>query len=193
MIRVFTFIHKIDWRKIPNVVFLYHTLVKAFNPYNSPCPTCTAVGYLKWHDKYKRNLVTYENGNVQDNPILVKRVYCASCKTASAVLPDVLVPHKTYSLFFILYVLRAYILRKDTVVNLCSHFGISVTTLYAWKKRYTLHRKLHLGKLEKYLFEKDPYLKKPIKDCLFIYLHNFYKEYKFSFLQYYKAAESGST
>jgi transposase-like protein len=46
------------------------------------------------------------------------------------------VPHKSYSILFILHVLKAYFFREETVAALCLRYGIGVATLYAWKKQY---------------------------------------------------------
>ena len=53
-----------------------------------------------------------------------------------AIIPTNLIPFTPYSLSFVLTVLDAYANRACTVVELCAHWQIAVSTLYAWKKRY---------------------------------------------------------
>lgn len=89
-------------------------------------------------------------------------------------------------------VLRAALLRTVSIEVLCKQYGIAVSTYYRWKNRYRTYKSLHLDKLEKYLFEKDPFLTDPINICATNFLYEFYQCFGFSFLEYYKAAESRS-
>lgn len=193
MIRLFTFLYKTDLTKLPDTLSLFCEIDKSFHIDSAHCPECKSTGHLTMHDDYQRNLVAYENGSVQENQVKVRRVECSSCSTTSAILPDVIVPHKTYSIMFILHVLKAYYFRKETVVALCSRFGIAVATLYAWKKRYLIHKMIYLGKLERYFHEQDPHLSKPVEVFFTDFLASFFKQFGFSFLQYTKAAQTDSS
>lgn len=193
MIRLFTILYKLDFKRLPTSVAIFTAVDKSFHLHSAHCPKCTAKGHLAKHDDYERNLVSFENNCLQENLITVRRVACSSCKTTSAILPDVIVPYKSYSILFILQVLKAYFFKQETVVALCSRFGIGTATLYAWKKRYLSHKKISLGKVEKYLFERDPHLLKP-QDVFFTdFLQNFFQRFGFSFLQYSRATISDSS
>ena len=193
MIRLFTILYKLDLNKNYSVISLFRDVEKSFHLHSAHCPKCKAKGHLSFHDNYGRNLVTYENEHVQENHIIIRRVYCSSCDKTSAILPDIIVPHKSYSILFILYVMKVYFFKTMTVAALCSHFGISVATLYAWKKQYLSHKKLDLGKLEKYLFKQDPHLSEPITIFRSDFLHDFFQRFGFSFLQYARATISDSS
>ena len=56
-----------------------------------------------------------------------------------AILPQTIIPFTAYSLLFILTVLADYVNRTCTVEEVCAHWHIAVSTLYAWKKRYMEH------------------------------------------------------
>jgi len=193
MLRLFTILYKLDFSKFPTALSLYNAVDQGFHLHSAHCPKCKAKGHLSLHDSYRRYLVVYENGAVQVDWITVRRVKCSSCDTTSAILPDVIVPYKTYSILFILQVLRAYFFKEDTVTALCSRFGIAVATLYAWKKRYLSHKALDLGKLEKYLFQRDPHLRDSLAACSDGFLHAFFQRFGFSFLQHSLATEYDSS
>lgn len=80
--------------------------------------------------------------------VTVQRCRCGSCGHTHALLPATLVPYSSYSLRFILSVLRAYFLRTDTVAGICERVGIAISTLYRWKKLFLTHKQLWLGVLE---------------------------------------------
>lgn len=192
MIRLFAILHKINLNELPSAMSILKSINKAFHIHGAHCPKCKAKGHLTFHDGYSRNLVAYENGEIEENLIIARRVICSSCNTTHAILPDVIVPYKSYSIMFILQVLKAYFFRKESVAALCARFGIAVSTLYAWKKRYLTHKTLNLGKLEKYLHTQDPHLSEPEKICFTNLLYSFFQKFGFSFLQYSYATQSGS-
>jgi hypothetical protein len=212
MIRLFTLLYKMDLNALPSAVEIFKTVAKEFNVYRESCPNCKAKGRLGYHSAYDRDLVAYENGNVQENRVTVRRFECTSCNKTHAALPDVIIPYNSYSIIFIFHVLKAYFFKSksETVVDLCIRFGIAVTTLYVWKKRYLKHKTLHLGKLEKYLQTQDPHpgcvgeqqtlafatsLTQPERICFTNILSGFFQKYGFSFLQHspHIATQSGGT
>jgi len=81
-------------------------------------------------------------------------------------------------------VLIAYYEREATVVDICSIFGIAVSTLYEWKKLIVAHKEFMLGVL---ISRKTPALSfmrsllgsGNISDIL----HRFFRKYAFSFMQ----------
>ena len=194
MVRLFIFLLKLDIHKLQTAASIYYAAMKGFNIHTQPCPGCGAKGYLTWHDKYNHHLVDYYDDKLQEGSVEIRMVSCSSCKETHtyAVLPDIFVPHKSYSILFILLVLRASILRKESVEALCRRYGISTSTYYSWKKRYCTCKSLHLDKFEKYLFEKDPHLTGHINICSTSFLNGFFKRFGFSFLQYFNTVETGS-
>lgn len=192
MIRLFTILYKLDFTKLPSARSIFKAVDKRLNTATEHCPICGTRGGMSGHDAYEHDLVEYGPGGLTDDRITVRRVICKSCDKTSAVLPDVLIPHKSYNIIFILTVLKAYYFRKEPVAMVCARYGISVSTIYAWKRRYLSHKCLHLGRLEKYLFYEDPHIAKPSDICFTEFLCDFFRRFGFSFLQYKEATESGS-
>jgi len=185
MIRLFTVLFNIDLNTLPTALSLFHAVYKGFNIHKVHCPGCNALGCLKEHDKYTHNLVDYYANSLQEGQVEVHRALCSSCGGTFAVLPDLLIPYKSYSILFIMMVLKAYYFKKETVTALCSRYGISVSTLYAWKKRYLAHKTLNLGKLAKYFYPEDPHLSEPCNICFTPFLYDFFSRFGFSFLQFH--------
>lgn len=153
MIRAFTVFCKLN--------FIRHTDLELFNkatqdfskeklPYLVlQCPHCGAKR-PQWSefDPYERYLISYENGVTITRRISVPRIMCSSCGHTHAVLPEIIVPYKPHSLIFVLTVLRDYYLSRMTVGELCAKYMIAVSTLYAWKRLFLIHKRLWLGILE---------------------------------------------
>jgi len=113
------------------------------------CPFCGAKHpHWSYHDSYDRYLISFEMGATVTHTIEISRILCSSCEHTHAILPEVIIPHSSYSLPFLLSVLRDYYLSSMTVGALCDKYQISPSTLYAWKHLFTLHKKLWLGILE---------------------------------------------
>jgi hypothetical protein len=119
-------------------------LFRLFTPSKEDCPKCRALSRLKPHASYERDLISIHDGRRREDRVRIKRVLCKSCITTHALLPDILIPKSSYTLRFIIYVLRAYLNRSGTVEELCSHYQISISTLYRWKKRFRDHANLLL-------------------------------------------------
>jgi len=189
MIRLFSFLYRREPPEFPCALTLFKELQKKFHPESGRCAKCGAGGHLEWHCSYPRNLVVYEDGKVKDHDVDIDRVICNSCGATSAVIPDILVPRKIYSILFILAVLRACLLYHWTVARLCVHFGISAATYYAWKKLYLSHKKLDLGVLEKYIAGNDSHLRDPQRILRCDLLYSFFARFGFSFLEYSKTTK----
>jgi hypothetical protein len=168
--------------------------MKHFNIHGSRCPKCGSKGHSSFHDTYDHHLTDYYGGQIQEGSAEIRVASCSSCEHTYSVLPDLFVPHKSYSILFIILVLRASIIRTGSIEALCSRYGIAVSTYYRWKNRYRTHKSLCLDKLEQYFFEKDPQLAgaAPVDICFTSSLYDFYSRFGFSLLQYSKASESGS-
>ncbi len=112
------------------------------------CPFCGAK-HPTWsyHDSYTRYLISYENRCPVSYIIDITRIICSSCKHTHAILPEIIIPHSSYSLIFVLSVLKDYF-NKMPVKQVCEKYQISVSMLYGWKHLFLLHKKLWLGILE---------------------------------------------
>ena len=113
------------------------------------CPTCGTLGRCKPHGDYERDMITIHNGVRKEYKILIPRVICDSCDTTHAIIADVLIPHSSYSLRFVLHVVRAYFNRDCTVSVMCERFGISISTFYDWRNLFKEHANLWLSALHR--------------------------------------------
>lgn len=117
-------------------------------PWDQVCPICGAKGCMDPSGHYERYLVSWQDGSVISQTVTVERYQCVSCGHTHAVLPSCLIPYKSYSLRFILIVLRSYFLRICPVEQLCERYGISISTLYRSIKLFKRQKALFLGVLE---------------------------------------------
>jgi hypothetical protein len=92
------------------------------------CAACGAFGRCAPYASYTRWVVSIQRGVREEYELCVERVICNSCGHTHALLSDVLIPYGSYSLRFILHVLRAYLIRMGTVAALCVSFSIAVST-----------------------------------------------------------------
>jgi hypothetical protein len=183
MIRVFCAFGKTYFNKISDLS-LFNQFMDSFNAEYIPCPSCGARHSCSNFAFYPRNIISYDEGSVVCNIISVPRVECSSCDSTHAILPDILIPHGSYSLSFILKVLRAYFLGKRTVVSLCSHFQISVSTLYAWIHLFKKQKSLWLGILKNAQVSSHGFLNLILSDKTFT--DSFHSTFKISFMQNFK-------
>ena len=126
----------------------FYNFMDTFQVDKATCPHCGAKFNCTFFSSYSRNMITFENSSNTCHNISITRVYCNSCKHTHAVLPDNLIPYGSYSLSFILTVLRAYFLGTNTVASLCDYFQISISTLYGWKYLFNEQKLLWLGILD---------------------------------------------
>lgn len=119
-----------------------------FSPYGSSCPMCGTRGGLRPHGTYTRYLVSAGKDGVQEQRVTLSRYQCVSCGHTHAAHPSCLIPYSSYSLSFVLRVLRLYFLRLHPVSRLCEHFGISISTLYRFRDLFLAQKKLWLGLLQ---------------------------------------------
>ncbi len=106
----------------------------------STCPTCGAPATAFHKDgSYKRDFICYEEGAPVYHKIVVHCVECSSCGHSHALEPSVIVPYSSYSIGFLLQVIHAKMIgRFKTVLELCEHFQIGVSTYYRILKKYML-------------------------------------------------------
>jgi len=192
MIRLFTALCKTYLKELSEKQrFLAAT--KEFSHLGEACPKCGARGKLSEHGDYGRGLLSYEEGQIADASLRASRLYCSSCESTHALLPDIVVPYSPYSLLFMLAALIAYYERAMTVEKICAHFGIAVSTIYDWKDRMAFHKDLMLGLL---ISQKAPslgFLRSLIRSRrLSETLRRFYQRHSFSFMQRRSAPATSS-
>ena len=163
---------------------IFQEATNGFIHQNTRCPNCGAAGKLTPYDDYSRHLVSYENNEVVERVIRPLRFACGSCDTTHALLPDILIPYSPYSLRFKLLVMVAYFERTSTVVAICEHFHIAVSTLYAWKSLLLEQKELMLGTLVNRGESAPAFLQSLLSSgALPERLCSFFRRYAFSFLQ----------
>jgi len=106
--------------------------VRSFNPYDFPCPKCSCK-FPNWrrHDHYPRYIIAFEKGKSKTYDVAIERYSCSSCDHTHAVIPEFLVPYRSYSLFFILSVMKEYFTKSLTVVKMCEKYNIAISTFYS--------------------------------------------------------------
>ena len=79
------------------------------------CPISGAKHTCSPHDSYERYLISYESKQTIYYHVSITRVICESCGHTHAILPEVVIPYGSYSILFILTVLRDYYIRSSSV------------------------------------------------------------------------------
>lgn len=190
MIRVFCAFGKTFFNKISDLV-LFNRFMDTFKAKKVTCPSCGSKHSCSKFAFYTRNMISYEKGTVVCRIVSIPRVYCNSCDSTHAILPDILIPHGSYSLTFILSVLNAYYQGKQTVAYLCSHFQISVSTLYTWVHMFKLQKKLWLGVLRNAQVSSLEFLDHIL--TVESFTDSFHSTFKVSFMQNLKTTLSDSS
>jgi transposase-like protein len=149
-----------------------------------PCPNCGAK-HPTWsyHESYERYLISYQNKTIITDTIDVTRIMCSSCKSTHAILPEIIIPFSSYSLIFVLSVLKDYYMSNKTVTSLCEKYQISISTLYEWKRLFLLHKKLWLGIIENIYQDSLEFLSSIPDIDTSDKLYSFFSNNNISFLQ----------
>jgi len=183
MIRLFKSLCKSVLEKLSDEA-IFQEATDGFNYHNERCPGCGATGTLRPYGDYYRNLVSHDGEKIIESRVNPLRFECVSCNTTHALLPDILIPYSPYSLRFMLTVLVAYYERSMTIEALCAHYGVAVSTLYAWKCRLLEHKDLLLGMLASLKEPVQVFLQGLLASIqLSDQLSDFFRRYGFSFLQ----------
>lgn len=165
---------------------LLQRALHSLDPANCVCPACGAAHSCTLHSHYHRDFICIDHSNTVCHSVSIPRLICSSCNHTHAFLPASLIPHASFSLFFILTVLRSYFLRNNTVAHICEHFSIATSTLYQWLHLFSLQKELWLGILKNAAASSDGFL-----DLLFNqehFLTSFFHKFRFSFLQGHQPA-----
>lgn len=188
MIRLFTVFCKQNFKILP-AKQLFLSAMKEYSieviPFlKLPCPNCGAK-HPTWayHDSYERCLISYENNSIITDTIDITRIICSSCKSTHAILPEVIIPFRSYSLLFVLSALKDYFTKGITVAALCDKYQISLSTLYEWKHLFDTHKKLWLGILEDIYQKSLDFLSSILNSNMSGGLGIFFSNNKRSFLQ----------
>lgn len=152
---------------------------ESLNHTDGICPVCHAKACLSAFASYTRYLVEWKDGLVVIHEVIVQRYQCSSCGRTHALLSSALVPYSSYSLRFILVVLRDYFQGRTCVQQLCSNAGIAVSTLYRWKALFLAHKALWLGVLEDLRISAKTFL----EGMDGVLLQRFFRTFPVSFLQ----------
>lgn len=185
MIRKFTVFCKLNYISL-SALQLFEQFMDNFRIEDCVCPTCGAKHACCPHDSYGRYLISYESGEPVYYHVNVPRVICESCGHTHAILPEIIIPYGSYSILFILIVLRDYYTHSGSIQELCDKYQIAVSTVYLWKLLFQKHKKLWLGVLEGAARKDSDFL-----DFLMGFsirglsqgLKHFFLSYGFSFLQ----------
>ena len=159
-------------------------LINSFVTKDRNCPSCGANHSCSNHGSYERCMITIANQVRKEVVVSISRVICSSCGKTHALLPDFLIPFASYSLRFVLHVLRAYLCRTGTVAQLCESFAISISTLYKWIHLFKEHANLLLSALEQIQWINGKTIRFIERKVALPRL--FFKRYRFSFLQNHK-------
>lgn len=119
------------------------------------------------------------------NTVTVPRYLCDSCGHTHAILPSCVIPYKSYSLRFVLMVLRAYFIRSVSVERVCEHYGITISMLYRWLHLFRQQKALWLGALENMSVPSVPFIDS--MDGMF--LKDFFLAFRFSYLEVLHGAD----
>lgn len=184
MIRIFNLFCKLQEVRISDQEWFDRTISKS-NLSEQVCPYCNSTGRLIPHDSYSRYMVTLKNNRIETVILRIPRVKCTSCGHTHAFLPEMLIPYSSYSLRFVLTVLKDYFLHMHTVEKICKIYQIAHSTLYAFRDLFLSHKRLILGVLNDAL-EKASDLIAEMDGQL---LCQFWKSFRFSFLQTYHASD----
>jgi len=123
--------------------------------------------------------VEWEGKAHNTSTISVPRYICDSCGHTHALLPSCLIPYKSYSLRFLLIVLRTYFIRSCPVEQICAYYGITVSMLYRWLRLFQQQKELWLGVMEN--MSTPPVLF--IDSMSGILLEEFFRAFCFSYLE----------
>jgi hypothetical protein len=183
MIRVFKLFCKINFINISALDFFLKS-ISELKIFKTKCPFCkTKYPGWKSHSDYSRYLVSYEKGQVVSYQITIDRYMCSSCGHTHALLPEIIIPYRSYSFIFVISVMRDYYKKTLRVVEICNKYNISVSTLYSWKKLFHEHKKLWLGLLEDACISHMKFVDSFFTGTLLYFLEEFFQASGISFMQ----------
>lgn len=185
MIREFTVFCKLNYISL-SALQIFEQFLDNFRIEDCVCPTCGAKHSCRPHTSYERYLISYESGEPVYYHVNIPRMICESCGHTHAILPEIIIPYGSYSILFILTVLRDYYISFGSIQEICDKYQIAVSTLYLWKHLFQKHKTLWLGVLEDAAMSGLDFLKFltdfPMQELSFG-LRRFFLSHNFSFLE----------
>jgi hypothetical protein len=187
MIRLFNVFCKLNFNKLLDLDLFFESM-KEYSVDKIPfieltCPCCGAKKPVwSYHDSYERYLISYENGITVEHTIEITRIICSSCNRTHAIIPEMLIPHGSYGLIFVLKVLKDYF-AKMKIKEICMKYQISVSTLYKWIRLFQIHKTLWLGILQSFYQDAAYFLSTIPTTSTSNDLLNFFSQVGCSFLQ----------
>ncbi len=169
---------------------LFDAATAGFRPSECSCPECKAMGSLvPTRLSYEREMISVYKGKRIQTTLTIPRYLCESCGRTHALLPDVLIPFGSYSLRFVLTILRAYKNRTGTVAELCMDWEIAISTLYGWIHLFIDHHNAWCRILDRILWVSDVAIQAITSIPAFP--SEFFLRFRRVFLQWQKTTLSG--
>ena len=163
---------------------IYEQFMPLVKPESETCPFCGSSGNLHVHCYYNRHLIDFNGKNTVRHDVTVLRCTCDSCSSTHAILPDIIIPYCSYSLFFVLRVLGEYFMHLYTVEKLCERFSITPRQLYKWLFLWKKHKTEWLGFLASLeVPDKGFIFSLSHMECFSDFTSGFVRTFGFSFLQ----------
>lgn len=178
MIRLFSVLCKLNTIKFSDRKW-FAAAAAAPLPPNQSCPCCSARGRMRPLGHYKRYLVEWDGAAQVSSLISVPRYICDSCGHSHAALPSCIIPYRSYSLRFLLVVLRAYFIRVCSVEQICIRYGITISMLYRWIRLFRKQKEIWLGVLESAAVQPAAF----IDSTDGLLLKEFFFAFRFSYLE----------
>ena len=164
--------------------FLFDSYMEQFKPELETCPICGSTGNCHIHDYYGRSIIDFKAGRQEKSDLCILRVFCDSCRHAHAILPDIIIPYSSYSLFFVLRLLGEYFAGLFTIEQLCERYSISPKQFFRWLALWKSHKQEWLGLLSDAGTSSLSFLKKLISaDSFSSFSQEFVRRFSLSFLQ----------
>ena len=158
--------------------------MERFKPERETCPICGSTGNCHIHHYYGRSIIDFKAGRQEKSDLCILRVFCDSCRHAHAILPDVIIPYSSYSLFFVLRLLGEYFAGLFTIEQLCERYDISQNQFFKWLALWKSHKKEWLGLLDDNDISDSAFLKElATRDSYSSFSMDFIRQQCHSFLQ----------
>ncbi len=111
---------------------LFDSYMERFQPEQETCPICGSTGTATSITTTGRSIIDFKAGRQEKSDLCILRVFCDSRRHSHAVLPDIIIPYSSYSLFFVLRLLGEYFAGLFTIEQLCERYDISQNQFFKW-------------------------------------------------------------
>jgi len=184
MIRLFTIFCKLKFKGL-TTKHVFDKAVADIDMSEFPCPKCGArhPDWVPFYD-YGRRLVSYEEEKCVAPYVQVPRFQCSSCGGTHAIIPEIAIPYSSYSILFVLDVLRDRFIGKMKIHLLCEKYDISVRTFYRWKKLFEKNHRLWLGIITKLTASIGAFFSNHPSGSTSDFLYRFWQRFGLSFFQH---------